>query len=187
MASNYKISKQTRKRRRHLLSLHEKPEFQNLFDGDSVKENNNLNNLHNSTDTIGLIPTTTDFETFQLNVHEEAVQSTTNTPTIRIEEEEDTDEDEQENKLDPPNESLISASLLAVFFSGNLTQSSLKSVIELTQLFTNIKIPKTFNQLFENITEENVSYSKTWHCQTCLKKVELLHSKQRSCSGCNNK
>lgn len=93
----------------------------------------------------------------------------------------------KEENITLPNDDLLCTSLLTLFFSANLTQEALKLVIEHTQLLTNIKIPKTFNQLMSRILDEKPDYTKTWYCKTCNSYVELSDCKQRICSTCNSK
>ena len=81
---------------------------------------------------------------------------------------------------------LIHAALLALFFSGNFTQESFKLVLEFTKLFTDIKIPSSFNQLIKSIGENQIEYIKTWVCHNCQLQVELTSTSQRTCSFCNN-
>lgn len=100
---------------------------------------------------------------------------------------EETEQGQNADDNNPPNENILCASLLTVFFNANLTQEALKIVIEHTQLFTNIKIPKTFNQLMVRINNEKLDYEKVWFCQYCEVKCELSNTKQRICSSCNNK
>jgi len=85
------------------------------------------------------------------------------------------------------NEKFICASLITLFFDSNLTQSALKKVIELMQLLTPIKLPKTFDQLLSKLETENLAYNKIWYCQNCNDEVELARNKQRNCLKCHNK
>ena len=74
---------------------------------------------------------------------------------IKITDSETTHSSIDDNNKSQPTEDLICASLLSTFFSANLTQQALKTVIELTQLFTGIEIPKSFNQLMLRISDAN--------------------------------
>ena len=94
---------------------------------------------------------------------------------------------EEENFNTTNEESLMCASLLTVFFSGHLTQTALKLVIEHTQLFTANKLPKSFNQLILRVQNEKLEYEKIWFCQNCHLKIDLNDSKQRICLTCNQK
>ena len=98
------------------------------------------------------------------------------------------DEEALSNDYQGPREDSIYASLLTLFYSGNLTQSAFKLVLEHTQLLTQIILPKSFDQLLNKmkIFESN-DYNKTWFCQNCKKQTELVYSKQRSCLICNEK
>jgi len=80
----------------------------------------------------------------------------------------------------------ISTSLLALFFAGNLTQTSLKLITEYVQMFTQIKIPKSFNQLLNYTNIKPFAYTKQFYCQNCLKYVVLSRPQQRQCSQCSN-
>jgi len=75
---------------------------------------------------------------------------------------------------------------MTLFFCGNLTQTALKLIIQHTQLFTHIQIPKTFDQLISRI-EEELNYDKVWFCQTCNTEVKLDNNKQRYCKKCFDK
>ncbi len=98
------------------------------------------------------------------------------------------DEEALPNNYQEPREDSIYASLLTLFYSGNLTQSAFKLLLEHTQLLTQINLPKSFDQLLNKmkIFESN-NYNKTWFCQKCKKETELVYSKQRSCLICNEK
>ena len=67
------------------------------------------------------------------------------------------------------NEELVCASIFAVFYSGNISQSALSLVSELTRLFTGIKIPKKFDQILKKNSSNNISYKKLWYCSNCKK------------------
>ena len=82
---------------------------------------------------------------------------------------------------------LICTALLSLFFSGKFTRESFKQIIELSQLLTNIKIPKTFEQLMLRVSEEKLDYTKVFFCQQCVTQVDLSNSKQRTCGQCNNR
>ena len=79
------------------------------------------------------------------------------------------------------NENLVVASLIAMFFRGNLTQTAFKLVIEHTQLLTPIKLPKTLDQLLGRLEQEELTNTKQWFCQSCIKKITLANNKQRRC------
>jgi len=68
-----------------------------------------------------------------------------------------------------------------------MTQTALKKVIELMQLLTPVKLPKTFDQLLSKLETQNLVYKKIWYCQICNEEVELNGNKQRHCSICHNK
>jgi hypothetical protein len=79
----------------------------------------------------------------------------------------------------------ISAALLTLFFSGDFTKTALAKTIELMQLLTNEKLPKTFNQLLTRLQANPIEYSKRWYCQPCDEFVELNNQYQRRCSNEN--
>jgi hypothetical protein len=96
-------------------------------------------------------------------------------------------ENEEENAPNEHNKGLIYSALLALFFSGNFTQSSFKLILEFTQLFTKIKIPSKFDQLLKTLGGEAIEYTKTWVCHQCNSTIELSSSNQRICSICSNR
>lgn len=85
------------------------------------------------------------------------------------------------------NEKNVYASLISLFFRGNLTQSTFKLVIEHTQLLIPFKLPKDFDQLMGKIEKERLMYTKQWFCQKCCKYISLSHNKQRNCLICYSK
>jgi len=101
------------------------------------------------------------------------------------------DDDGQEiiDVNDEKNLNLLCCSLLTLFFRENITQSALKTIIEHTQLFTKLKIPKSLNQLFALLTDpkDKVEYSRVWYCKNCKLKVQLNNPKQRFCKDCNQR
>jgi hypothetical protein len=94
---------------------------------------------------------------------------------------------EEIDNLIEPSEEILYNSLLTLFFSGNFTQSAFKLLLEHTQLFTNIKLPKSIDQIITKIEEEKLTYSKKWYCQNCKEEVNLENNKQRNCFKCLNK
>ena len=109
--------------------------------------------------------------------------SSTIEPSIVIE-----DEEAASNAYQEPQEDKICASLLTLFYSGNLTQSAFKLVLEHTQLLTQVTLPKSFDQLLIKMKVfESDEYNKTWFCQKCKKKTNLICSKQRACLICKEK
>jgi len=94
------------------------------------------------------------------------------------------------NELDPDEQlTIISNTILSLFFAGNLTQSSLNIITEFTRLFTNIKIPSTFNQLLNLAQIKPFEYTKKFFCQHCsteaIVKGETRY--KRKCSTCDYK
>jgi len=85
------------------------------------------------------------------------------------------------------NNDLICTALLSLFYSAHFTRDAFAKVIEFAQLLTNVKIPKSFDQLMKHINEEKLEYSKVFFCQKCVNKVELNNSKQRTCELCNER
>jgi hypothetical protein len=94
-----------------------------------------------------------------------------------------------ENKIEIDelvNLDLICASVLTLFFSSNLTQSSLELIIKHTQLFNQIELPKSFNSMVNTlVNKEDLKYEKKWYCQSCESYFELDYNKSRRCSKCN--
>lgn len=88
------------------------------------------------------------------------------------------------------NDDMIMASFLALFFSANLTQTALKLVIEHTQLFTNIELPKSFDQLMSKLHQQQLLKTRKFFCQKCqieFNYEDLIISKQRKCQRCDVK
>ena len=90
----------------------------------------------------------------------------------------DDDDSSDDEFLIEQDESKLYASLIALFFSGNLTQTALKLVIKHTQLLTSIKLPKDFDQLMSKIETHELKYNEKWFGQICLEEVKLSNSKQ---------
>jgi len=67
----------------------------------------------------------------------------------------------------------LAAAYLTLFFKGKLTQSSLSTAIELSNITSPIKQPKNFDGLLNIITKKKTSieYKKTWFCGHCLKLI----------------
>ena len=116
------------------------------------------------------------------NLHEDNFDNSLDITIIESNKSNDDNSDEQ-------NEDLVYTSLLTLFYSTNMTQDALKLVIEHTQLFTNISIPKSFNALASKVVQNqsDLNYKKVWYCQSCSSEVKLVNSKQRMCSKCKNK
>ena len=85
------------------------------------------------------------------------------------------------------DEKMLFAALIATFYSGNLTQTALRTVIEFTQVLTPVRIPKSFDQLISKLDLEKLNYYKIWLCQKCVVKVMLINNKQRHCQICQTK
>ncbi len=64
----------------------------------------------------------------------------------------------------------LAAAYLTLFFKGKLTQSSLSTAIELSNITSPIKQPKNFDGLLNIITKKKTSieYKKTWFLWTLL-------------------
>lgn len=116
------------------------------------------------------------------NLHEDNFENSLDITIIESNNSNDDNSDEQ-------NEDLVYTSLLTLFYSTNMTQDAFKLVIEHTQLFTNISIPKSFNALASKVVQNqsDLNYKKVWYCQSCSSEVKLVNSKQRMCSKCKNK
>ena len=98
---------------------------------------------------------------------------------------------ELEDILRKPKEfELLNNSLIAMFFSTNLTQSSFKTVIELFEIITNQKLPNTFDKLNKNLgglAKDSFSYEKEYYCPSCKKIVVKNSSNQRRCQMCDTR
>jgi len=89
------------------------------------------------------------------------------------------------------NKEELAAAFLASFYSGRTTQASLKDYLELSNIYSNIKLPTSFdglaNILFEN--KKKFIHKKIWYCGVCLKKFEKNHVNQnsRTCETCKTR
>ena len=139
---------------------------QNSIDNSNIINEENLDSISNNSFSNLSLNETSNFEEFERDDHDDEFQCQCGCHS---------------------NESLVNGALLATFFSGNLTQTALKTVIELTQLFTPTIIPKNFDFLMTKIVSEQLNYEKVWFCQHCVTKVTLTNNKQRFCSTCKKK
>ena len=73
------------------------------------------------------------------------------------------------------------------FFAGNFTQASLVLIIQLIQMFTNLKIPSNFDNLIKFLNIQKTNYQKIWQCQTCKMKIETKENKKTQCDICLDK
>jgi hypothetical protein len=81
----------------------------------------------------------------------------------------------------------LNAILLTLFYETKMNQTSFASILETIKLFTNTKLPKSFNSCATkllNIFGEKIEYSKLWYCVSCKKFVVLRNQYDRSCKTC---
>jgi hypothetical protein len=89
------------------------------------------------------------------------------------------------------NREELAAAFLACFYSGTTTQTSLKDYLELSNIYSDIKLPTSFdglsNILFEN--KKNFIRKKLWYCGVCLKTYtrEQIDRTVRSCLTCKTR
>ena len=80
---------------------------------------------------------------------------------------------------------------LIVFFKEAFTQGSYKTIADLMNMVSVIKVPNTFNSLYKrlfSITGDSLEFNKIWYCEVCFKKVEKLeHRFQRMCVKCKSR
>ena len=84
----------------------------------------------------------------------------------------------------------LSAAFLAAFYNGQTTQSSLSDFLKLTNIFSSVKVPTTFDGLKRIIQGKtpDLTYTKSWFCGTCLKKSSQLNNRlQRNCDKCRTR
>ncbi len=80
----------------------------------------------------------------------------------------------------------ISMALLTLFFSGDFSKTGLSKITEFTQIFSDVKIPKSFVNLLNQLDKNPINYEKKWFCATCFVYVRLHHQYQRRCSRCDS-
>jgi hypothetical protein len=93
------------------------------------------------------------------------------------------------NENTKPEEVVLA--LLVTFFKCKLSQDAFNKIIQLIQLFTNLKLPTTIAQcicVLEINYKEQLVHEKQYYCDTCQSVLtKLSYSKQRNCSTCNKK
>ena len=95
------------------------------------------------------------------------------------------------NETGAVNKEELAAAFLASFYSGRTTQTSLKDYLELSNIYSSIKLPTSFdglsNILFEN--KKKFIHKKIWYCGVCLKKFsnEQIKNRTRSCETCKTR
>ena len=80
----------------------------------------------------------------------------------------------------------ISLALLTLFFSGDFTKTGLSKIIELTQMFSDVKLPKAFVNLINRLEKSPIKYEKKWFCVECFAYVEIENQYQRRCTQCSS-
>jgi hypothetical protein len=95
------------------------------------------------------------------------------------------------NETGAVNKEELAAAFLASFYSGRTTQTSLKDYLELSNIYSSIKLPTSFdglsNILFKN--KKKFIHKKIWYCGVCLKKFsnEQIKNRTRSCETCKTR
>ena len=87
------------------------------------------------------------------------------------------------------NKEDLAAAFLASFYDGGITQKALKNFLKLNNIYSEIKIPPSFDgliKILENVDDnEALNSTKFWYCSTCYKKIERLSNRfQRTCEFC---
>ncbi len=84
----------------------------------------------------------------------------------------------------------LAAAYLAAFYSGKTSQTSLTDYLKLSNIYSQIKLPTTFDGL-KNLVQGkscDFQYDKTWFCGICLKSFKSLSTRfQRSCNVCKTR
>ena len=84
----------------------------------------------------------------------------------------------------------IAAAFLAAFYNGRTSQSSLTDYLKLSNIYSTIKLPTSFDGLRNLIKDDTseLNYEKTWFCGTCQKLIANLNNRfQRSCAICKTR
>ena len=87
----------------------------------------------------------------------------------------------------------IACAVLSSYFYGNLTQKALSAQMELINLLSENKIPKTLEGLLDVLADTNeanmniIDYDKKWFCINCYDYVLLGNKSQRSCLKCKSR
>jgi hypothetical protein len=84
-------------------------------------------------------------------------------------------EESFDSKLDKPNKVEISCALLAIFFSGLMTQHALSLVMKLVKILVkDDELPKSFYELVKTIlTNKNDAIEQFWDFGGCTKCLQL--------------
>ena len=78
----------------------------------------------------------------------------------------------------------LAAAYLAAFYNGRTSQQSLSDCLQLSNIYSPVKLPTTFNGLksLKSKKMDNLPYENSWFCCTCLKHfTKLTHRLQRAC------
>jgi hypothetical protein len=84
----------------------------------------------------------------------------------------------------------LAAAYLAAFFNGRTSLQSLNDYLKLSNIYSPVKLPTTFNGLKNLISTntDNLIYEKSWFCGTCLKHfTQLISRLQRTCEYCKTR
>lgn len=84
----------------------------------------------------------------------------------------------------------LSAAYLAAFYNGRTSQKSLKDYLQLSNIYSPIKLPTSFDGLARTLIDQRdfLNYKKSWFCGICYKSLESLGNRfQRSCDICQTR
>ena len=110
----------------------------------------------------------------------------------------DIDDNNEDENADSLNELLrneitkeeLAAAYLASFYSGKTTQSSLTDYLQLSNIYSPVQLPTTFNGLAQILLKRKLDFikKKTWYCNVCQKSFENLNDRsQRECEKCGSR
>ncbi len=83
----------------------------------------------------------------------------------------------------------LAAAFLASFYNGGITQKDLSDFLQLSNIYSETKLPASFSGLIKILesvdNNESLNSTKFWYCGTCFKKIEKLNNRfQRTCEFC---
>ena len=91
---------------------------------------------------------------------------------------------------DEINKEELAAAYLASFYSGKTTQSSFTDYLQLSNIYSPVQLPTTFNGLAQILLKRKLDFikKKTWFCNVCQKSFENLNDRsQRECEKCGSR
>jgi hypothetical protein len=154
-----------------------------------LKDQNDTSQIHNE----HLLNENNDSNYINLNRFDMAVDSRDKTELEILEELADLT---NEFESHPPVYE-ISFAMIALFFSGKMTQNTLIKTAKIINIFNKNQMPSNFDNLLDLIIKQNnddlnfdsliKNYNKKYFCNICAIYEKLENKSQRNCSKCGTK